>query len=77
MFVWLGLDPLHFALHSSSHLISSLSSDLVCFSQGVTCVVALSDGRRVVSGSGDIRVWNVDTGECVRELEGHSEVSET
>jgi WD40 repeat protein len=55
-----------------------MSSDLVCFSQGVSCVVALSDGRRVVSGSGDytLRVWDVDTGECARELKGHREVSE-
>jgi WD40 repeat protein len=50
-----------------------MSSDLVCFSQRVSCVVALSDGRRVVSGSVDktLRVWDVDTGECVRELKGH------
>jgi WD40 repeat protein len=41
-------------------------------------VVALSDGRRVVSGSYDktLRVWDVDTGECVRELKGHGSVSE-
>jgi WD40 repeat protein len=41
-------------------------------------VVALSDGWRVVSGSNDttLRVWDVDTGECVRELEGHRMVSE-
>jgi WD40 repeat protein len=50
-----------------------MSSDLVCFSQMLTCVVALSDGRRVVSGSKDntLRVWNADTGECVRVLSGH------
>jgi WD40 repeat protein len=41
-------------------------------------MVALSDGRRVVSGSDDktLRVWDVDTGEYVRELEGHGSVSE-
>jgi WD40 repeat protein len=41
-------------------------------------VVALSDRRKVVSVSWDetLRVWDVDTGECVRELEGHSGVSE-
>jgi WD40 repeat protein len=44
----------------------------------VSCMVALSDGRRVVSGSDDhtLRVWDVDTGECVRELKGHGKVSE-
>jgi WD40 repeat protein len=79
VFAWLVLDPLPF---SSSLLISSLlsvmSSNLVCFSQWVSCVVALSDGQRVVSGSEDktLRVWDVDTGDCVRELKGHGEVSE-
>jgi WD40 repeat protein len=55
-----------------------MSSDIVCFSQVVNCVVAMSDGRRVVSGSWDetLRVWDVDTGECVRALEGHDWVSE-
>jgi WD40 repeat protein len=80
VFAWLGLDPLLLtsSLLISSHLLSVMSSDLVCFSQAVTCVVALSDGRRVVSGSADktLRVWGVDTGECVRELKGHREVSE-
>jgi WD40 repeat protein len=68
----IGLESLIFSLHSSS-LLSVMSSDLVCFSQEVSCVVALSDGRRVVSGSDDetLRVWDVDTGECVRELKGH------
>ena len=43
----------------------------------VTSVVALSDGRRVVSGSEDhtVRVWDVNTGSCERVLEGHSRVS--
>ena len=33
------------------------------------------DGRRVVSGSDDktLKVWDVETGECVATLEGHSE----
>ena len=37
------------------------------------------DGRRVVSTShdedykGEIKVWDVATGECVAKLEGHSE----
>jgi WD40 repeat protein len=78
VFACLVLDPF---LLSSSLLIFSLlsvvSSDLVSFSQWVRCVVALSDGRRVVSGSDDntLRVWDVDTGECVRELKGHGGVS--
>jgi WD40 repeat protein len=77
--VFACFDPL---LFFSSLLISSIlsvmSSDLVCFSQGVTCVVALPDGRRVISGSSDgsLRVWDVDTGECVQKLEGHRNVSE-
>jgi WD40 repeat protein len=61
-----------------SSLLSVMSSDLVCFSQIITCVVALFDGRRVVSVSSDmtLRVWDVDTGECVRQLKGHGGVSE-
>ena len=33
------------------------------------------DGRRVVSGSEDktLKVWDVETGECVATLEGHSQ----
>ena len=32
------------------------------------------DGRRLVSGSWDdtLKVWDVETGECVATLEGHS-----
>ena len=31
----------------------------------------------IISGSYDktVRIWNADTGECVRTLEGHSHVS--
>ena len=33
------------------------------------------DGRRVVSGAGygELKVWDVATGECVATLEGHSD----
>ena len=33
------------------------------------------DGRHVVSGSYDntLKVWDVETGECVATLEGHSD----
>ena len=33
------------------------------------------DGRRVVSGGnkGELKVWDVATGECVATLKGHSE----
>ena len=32
------------------------------------------DGTKIVSGSYDktIRVWNVDTGECILTLKGHT-----
>ena len=41
-------------------------------------MAVLSDGR-IVSSSDDttVRIWNSDTGECVRVLEGHSKVSVT
>ena len=30
----------------------------------------------IISGSDEtVRIWNADTGECVRTLEGHSSVS--
>jgi len=40
----------------------------------VKCVAILPDGRRYISGSGDktLKVWDVETGECVAMLEGHS-----
>ena len=40
--------------------------------QWVTSLCTLADGR-IVSGSKDntVRVWNADTGECDRVLEGH------
>ena len=38
-------------------------------------VAVFSDGRRVVSASRDktLKVWDVETGECVATLEGHSD----
>ena len=42
----------------------------------VKSVVAMSpDGQTIVSGSGDntIKVWNLDTGELLHTLEGHSD----
>jgi len=43
--------------------------------QAVNSVCTLANGR-IVSGSDDktVRVWNADTGECDRVLEGHSNV---
>jgi hypothetical protein len=45
----------------------------------VECVSVTPDGRRAVSGSGDnfgsdltVRVWNLETGACLRTLAGHS-----
>ena len=39
------------------------------------CVAVFPDGRRVVSGSNDetLKVWDVETGECLVTLKGHSE----
>jgi small GTP-binding protein len=40
----------------------------------VWCVALNSDGTRAVSGSGDktVRVWDTQTGRCLRQLEGHT-----
>jgi WD40 repeat protein len=53
-------------------------ASLFIFHQRVSCVCALPDGHRVVSGSHDktLRVWDVETGSCERVLEGHGEESE-
>ena len=39
------------------------------------CSAFSKDGTMIVSGSQDntIRVWNVDTGECILTLEGHTD----
>ena len=41
----------------------------------VTSVAFNHDGTKIVSGSEDktIRVWNVDTGECILTLKGHTD----
>jgi WD40 repeat protein len=41
--------------------------------EGVWCVGLTADGRRAVSGSFDntLRVWDLDTGQCLRTLHGH------
>ena len=40
----------------------------------VKSVAVSGDGKRVVSGSGDktVRVWDVETGECLKVMEGHT-----
>ena len=42
----------------------------------MTSVAILPDGA-IVSGSHDktVRVWNKDTGDCIRVLKGHTDVS--
>ena len=51
--------------HPQQHHLGS-SVFTVCFSP---------DGRMVASGSGDrtVRLWDVETGACVRTLEGHGD----
>ena len=41
----------------------------------VTSVSVTPDGRRAVSGSSDktLRVWDLESGACLRTLEGHSD----
>ena len=39
------------------------------------CCVAYTSGVKLASGSADhsVRIWNLDNGECVRTLQGHSD----
>ena len=41
----------------------------------VTSVALTADGTKGLSGSGDqtVRVWDLERGECVKVLEGHTE----
>ena len=43
---------------------------------GVLSVCFSPDGRRVASGSWDntVRLWDAETGACVRTLEGHGDM---
>ena len=43
----------------------------------VTAVCVDPSSGYVISGSYDktVRIWNTDTGECLRTLEGHTRVS--
>ena len=45
-----------------------------CHSDDVTTVLFTPDGERIVSAShdGDLRIWSVVTGECLRVLKGHT-----
>jgi WD40 repeat protein len=38
----------------------------------ITCLVALGDGRRLVSGGGDdtVRVWVISSGDCEQTIKG-------
>ena len=52
----------------------SLIKTLTGHSSGVTSVSFSPDGASIVSGSGDktVKVWSVESGECVTMFEGHS-----
>ena len=42
----------------------------------MTCLALTPDGHRAVSGSEDetLRVWDLDSGKCLRELKGHTDI---
>ena len=41
-------------------------------SGGVNCVAYRADGKRIISGSDEIKEWDPNTGQCLRTFEGHS-----
>ena len=72
---------------ATGECVATLEGHSECVRCGVHCTFAMiwlrrrsigvavfPDGRRVVSGSLDktLKVWDVETGECVATLEGHS-----
>ena len=52
----------------------ALLRTLIGHGKEVLCVSVTSDGRRAVSGSWDktLRVWDMESGQCLRILEGHT-----
>jgi WD40 repeat protein len=59
---------------ASLRSVRALRSTLVGHSEYVSSVAVTSDSRLVVSGSGDrnIRVWDLETGQCLRTLKTHT-----
>ena len=61
------------------YLILILLVVVVCILQWVTAVCVHPHSGHIISGSKitvtTVRVWDADTGECVRTLEGHTYVS--
>ena len=43
-------------------------------SEDVNSVAYSTDGTKIISGSSDhtIKIWDANTGECLKTLEGHS-----
>ena len=57
-------------------LVNVYALTLKGHTRSVLSVVFNHDGTKIVSGSDDkktIRVWNVDTGECILTLKGHTD----
>lgn len=63
----------HEARLNNGLAVSSKSFSPQGHSSFISAIVVTPDGKRCISGSHDstLRVWNLETGQCIRTLEGH------
>ena len=65
----------HQAYRSDYGLNFALQKTMMGHKNSVTSVALSSEGRLAISGSldGDLRVWNLESGECLKTLKGHTD----
>ena len=54
---------------NTAHTIRQMNGDTDLF----RCIVHCPELSMVITGSETVRVWNVETGECVHVLNGHTD----
>jgi WD domain, G-beta repeat/APAF-1 helical domain len=67
---WPWLRPLQCNLTApGGHLIRTIEG----YTSSVNAVAVTPDGRRAITASQDLRVWDLSTGQTIRTLEGHTD----